>query len=582
MRGVRHLIIVVAVVGLSLCVAGPVGQAMAAIETTLYEPFIEWAAPNATYDGNPFDLPAAVTFTHTQTGTTRTASMFYDGADQWKFRFAGDLTGEWTFTSSSPDADLDGLSGAVVVKPQTAAGTAGYGHIVAHGTKWAWQAGDGQLKPFVPQLVMYSGEPTEYHPGANADKIDQDIDTFLNQHGFNGFHVPSVAGRWFDFEAADHAISVDMTNPDPRTFEALEQLIIKTHAAGGMVHIWAWGDDQRSQTPLDLAGGIGGEVEQRLNEYIAARLGALPGWTMGYGFDLNEWVTAGKLKEWKQAFDAKSGWDHMLGGRPAGPNGGGDHKPAGKWNDGLGYASYEHHKPTYDVYVAALENVNGDDEPLNLPVLSEDRFRIRDKAQYRSKDYTEEDVRRGMWVSTMAGGVGNIWGDLMDPATGEASSPFEHPQWSRTWKDFFDKPGRFTLDMVRRPDLTVGNDTYVLFDPVTRKLIVYAEDTDHIQLKLFKLLTDGDLVELLADPETGGGAGQILAPGPMVRIKAVNTLNVYEEIDLGLADIGHSTQGFKLPGNSDWALELTILPEPTSLALLGVVGLLVGGRRRRR
>ena len=75
------------------------------------------------------------------------------------------------------------------------------------------------------------------------------------------------------------------------------------------------------------------------------------------------------------------GWSHFLGGRPAGPNQGTDHSRDAAWNEGLDYSSYEHHRPTYEVYVAALQAVPG------KPVMSEDRFRIR-RSPYPEKDYS--------------------------------------------------------------------------------------------------------------------------------------------------------------------------------------------------
>ena len=57
------------------------------------------------------------------------------------------------------------------------------------------------------------------------------------------------------------------------------------------MHLWTWGDEQRHMTPARW--GINGNVDRATPErYIAARLGPLPGWTMGYGFDLDEWVNA--------------------------------------------------------------------------------------------------------------------------------------------------------------------------------------------------------------------------------------------------------------------------------------------------
>ena len=72
---------------------------------------------------------------------------------------------------------------------------------------------------FVPQYVMFGG-PHWFHD--KPQLIDDAIQTFLVEHGFNGFHVP-VMCRWFDIEhsTADR-IRSKKPMPDPRTFEALD------------------------------------------------------------------------------------------------------------------------------------------------------------------------------------------------------------------------------------------------------------------------------------------------------------------------------------------------------------------------
>jgi len=99
------------------------------------------------------------------------------------------------------------------------------------------------------------------------------------------------------------------------------------------------------KTPRSLKGGLGGRIDLRLQRYIAARLGPIPGWSMGFGFDLDEWVTADQLKEWHDNMHRHFGWSHFLGGCPAGPNRGTDHSQYLTWNQNLDYGSYEHHQP---------------------------------------------------------------------------------------------------------------------------------------------------------------------------------------------------------------------------------------------
>ncbi|MEM7653174.1 MAG: DUF5060 domain-containing protein, partial [Pseudomonadota bacterium] len=66
----------------------------------LFSPFVEWSVDYPSFSGNPFDVDATVTFTHSQTGETRETGMFYDGDGVWKFRFAGVDDGNWTFATS--------------------------------------------------------------------------------------------------------------------------------------------------------------------------------------------------------------------------------------------------------------------------------------------------------------------------------------------------------------------------------------------------------------------------------------------------------------------------------------------------
>lgn len=192
---------------------------------------IEWSLANPGHRGDPFDLVASATFTHDGSGEKVTTGMFHAGAGTWRFRFTPSRAGRWTFTTASDAKALAGRRGTVTA----AANRGARGFVTAFGSKWGF-GGTGEV--FVPQLVMYAN-PDAYHN--RPDKIDRDIRTFLVEHGFNGFHT-LVFCRWFDIhqERATGIRGKD-PDPDPRTFEALELLIRKTYAAGGIVHIWAWG-----------------------------------------------------------------------------------------------------------------------------------------------------------------------------------------------------------------------------------------------------------------------------------------------------------------------------------------------------
>ena len=58
-----------------------------------------------------------------------------------------------------------------------------------------------------------------------------------------------------------------------------------------------------------------GSVEKRITRYVAARFGAIPGWSVGYGFDLNEFMDGDDLKRWSDYLNPRLGWFHFVGGR---------------------------------------------------------------------------------------------------------------------------------------------------------------------------------------------------------------------------------------------------------------------------
>jgi hypothetical protein len=158
--------------------------------------------------------------------------------------------------------------------------------------------------------------------------------------------------------------------------------------------------------------------------------------------------------------------------------------------------------------------------------MSEDRFRIRTRYD---KDYSEDETRRGLWLSTMAGGVANIWGNLTRPDGEQVSGqslPYPHPEWIRTYSDFFFTHGRFAAMAERATGITDG---VALRSADGQALIVYVEDVDSTEIDLSGLADASPAV-------------------------AVDALAAYEETDLG--SLAPEEQTVELPGASDWAIAI--------------------------
>ncbi len=482
----RGLLLLLTITVTVCCFAEPAKQ------TKLFEP-MDFTISNPTYSGNPFDIVATATMTHERTGHKICSELFYAGGDTWKLRFTGIELGKWTISTESNDPDLAGFEAVVDVQPNPDAP----GFVGNYGSKWI-RTGTG--KAFVPQYAMYTS-PVDYYN--KSERIDRDIEELLVEHGFNGFHT-CVMCSWFDIEKTRASEITDPDpNPDNRTFEALELLIRKVYDAGGVVHIWTWGDEQRRMTPIKW--GLNGKIDRRLQRYICARLGPLPGWSMSYGWDLQEWVKNDGLRTWHQYMHKHMGYSHLLGARAP---------ELTQICNSLDYSSYQQHRPDYKIYAKAINQYP------DKPTFLEDRFRVR-KNVYPDKDYDFDMTRRGLWRSTMAGGAANIWGNLLDPRPDGMMHPYPNKSQIKTWSLFWQN--RFTKHMTPNNSLTDG---VCLKDP-DGLLVLYKENTDSVQMNLSGL--------------------------KIKSITAVDTRTKYKEIPVqGLNAANNQT--FKAPHRSDWAL----------------------------
>jgi hypothetical protein len=483
---------------------------------TLWSPTLEWTLRNDSYEGNPFDLVATVTFTHAEGGDEHVTGMFYAGDDTWKFRFTGTRTGKWSFSTradgesgTTKDDDLHGRGGAIVVSRHPDRKMRGF--ITHRGNKFARQVGGpNDLEGFLPDTFMNQrkfGNPEGYgwtditptltDPGVYEAYMDE-----VEAHGCNGVFV-HVINQWLQAHAQGYD-DRDSVNPDFETFEALESAIIRAHRRGMYVHVWAWGDEARKWTPKGLPGGVNGKVDRRVQRYIAARLGPLPGWVMGYGFDLQEWTEEQDLGAWANYLHERSGWHHMLWAR-----GRSDEALDAKSYSGYGVKSYNE----------IVEKLESDPDRPHL-------FEERDTYLRGRGGLTQDGSRRFMWRQAIAGGMMGFWGHY--PKSYYDKGPYPRPEQFVCFRTFWD--GRFLLDMQPAGDLTDG---FALATRDRKHLVFYSEDTERIMMDL-----------------SGMSGSQ-----PAV---AVDTEKTYREIDIGPLKAGKQT--LKAPYKSDWAIAVGAFP----------------------
>jgi hypothetical protein len=464
---------------------------------TLWAPYLEWVLNNPTHFGNPFDLVATVTFTHSATGKQHKTEMFYAGSNTWRFRFTGTLPGEWSVSTTSTDADLNGHSGTVTIHPNPDPNV--YGFITNVRNKWArFKGNDGAIEAFFPRFVMaFNERPADW----TDSMVDEAVNIFMAGHGFNGMFIFMGAG-WVDANVSGgQFLGTSKRDPDPKAFEALERVITKVHAAGGIVHIWYMGDCRRHQCAQSGFGSVGAQSqsEQRLLRYIAARLGPLPGWIMGYGYDNHEHINTNGLRAWGSYLRARMGWRHFLGARDQGQNINyifwpeADWYSRGNWFNGV----------SYEDLVRVMDSNS------EVPHSFDERW--------WSSRVDEEGQRRLMWRLAMAGGASAIWA-----ADGEGAV-YKNPEWFRTLGAFWHY--RFLSDMVR--DNGLSNDNSRVLRSGTDRLVFYREDARSIQMNL----------------------SDMRGPQPAIAVDAKKT---YAKYTLGILNPGYRT--VDLPYVSDWVV----------------------------
>ncbi len=507
----------------------------------------EWTLKDSSWSGNPFDVVAVVSFIHSSTGEQHSTEMFYVGENQWKFRFTGTRKGKWTFSTSSSDPDLDGHTGSVIVNPRADSNVKGF--LTNKGNKFAIMEEDcDHLSGYIYQVYMNQQDYEQQYKDptrilGNSDRIDLIQDYWNNTHD-NGFKIYffSPFYSWFRIGALSingfsGSSDPDLDSPDPALFDVLEAAINYAYKKGGRTHIWAWGDNDRKQTPNFLPDGLRGEWHRRLIRYIAARLGPLPGWTMSFGFDTIEMPDSEKdCAWWADELNKTMGWDHVL-------------TTCGWENESFGANSYAGFGGRYDL-TTTVTGPSGYDEIkqnleayMNKPSIYEERHTYNRWKCWPievpdSNRLDETGSRRLIWWEAMVGGMGGFFGHFSERFN--EYGPF-HPNGPcdyypeslkrafRTYRKFWEN-GRLKLSMSPDNQRVVSEAKgYCLSTMDQKQFIFYIEDTDSVSIDLSGM------------------------PGNQP-IFTVDTKKNYFETNLGTCVSGDHTINFD--SKSDWVIAI--------------------------
>ena len=508
---------------------------------------VEWTLDNPSFDDNPFDLVATVTFDHGASGAQHVTEMFYVGDGQWSFRFTGTALGRWSFRTSSEDPELDGHSGRARVTRNGDPSIKGF--LTHQGSKYAIRTGnDAHLEGYLLNVYMNQQdyEQQHEHPTRILGHPDRAhlIDRYWEDTRDNGFEVYflSVFYSWFRMGALSiddfsGGADPDLDQPDPALFDTLELAIKHVHERGGRAHIWAWGDNGRKQTPNRLGDGFRGQRHQRLIRYIAARLGPLPGWTINFGFDTIEMPNAeADCIWWADQMNRLMGWPHILSSRGWDSDSFGAHSYAG-------FGGNPYDLETTDKGPADYEEIKQDLEThKDKPSIYEERHTYNRWQCWPSSvpdpdGLDETGCRRLIWWEAMAGGMGGFFGHFstrfndygpFNPDGPCGYHPDSLKRAFRTHREFW--RGRFLLDMQPESDLTDG---YCLASEDGKQCIFYKEQAASVRLDL------------------SGADGAL----PAI---AVDTKAEYQEVPLG--KLPAAAYIWNAPHESDWAIAVGRFP----------------------
>jgi hypothetical protein len=445
--------------------------------------------------------------------------MFYTGDDTWKLRFTPTRTGLWTFSTASADADLTGHTGSIQVAPRADSRVTGF--LTGAGNKYAVMTEDvDHLEGYVYQVFMNQQDfeqqhehPTRILGHPDRATLIEDYWTDTQANGFNVYFF-AVFYSWFRMGALSiddfsGRADPDLDQPDPALFDTLERAIAHAWERGGRTHIWAWGDNDRKQTPNYLADGFRGQRHRRLIRYMAARLGPLPGWSMNFGFDTIEMPNAeADGAWWADEMNRTMGWPHILTSR------GWEDDSFGA-NSYAGFGGHPYDLETTDKGPKDYEEIRQDlaAHPDRPGIYEErhtyNRWKCWPHHVDDPKRLNEVGCRRLIWWQTMAGGMGGFFGHFSERFN--AYGPFnpEGPcgyyprslkRAFRTHREFW-RDGRLKLSMAPDNRRVRGAGGHCLVTADKAHFVFFVEDTNSVTLDLTGMPGEQSLV--LVDARAG-------------------------------------------------------------------------------
>jgi len=442
--------------GAWICVSLAVAQPP---QTRQWEPFevtlrASAELANAYVDGLPDGAKPFVVVTFTGTsgdakGMSYAVPGFWDGGNVWKARFAVPAAGEWSYSSSSPDPGLRGVSGSFQCAGRSDSEKAvnptrhGFVRVARDGPRAGryFEYTDG-----TPFLWIGDTWWPWLKRGFSFTRAKQVID----DRSARGFTIGQVE---FGANHATQLAGADFATPDLDAIHDAERLIAYANSQGITLWVMPWWSER------NLGTRAGAEKMRRWTRYVMHRLAAYNVlWNVGGEYNIYNYGGLG-LQFWKDLgalMHREDPYAHAIGVHNTPPGWmPGEMGASAQWSTG----AVLHDQPWLDFNTSQVGHSKWRNE-LVPRIVSLDYARKPAKPVVVTETWYEfakgsapaMDIRFAAWSAILSGAAGHTygggqqwWADVPDPSLKPRKDAWPRPLLS---VDTLDYPGAVSMGFL--------------------------------------------------------------------------------------------------------------------------------------
>jgi hypothetical protein len=450
----------------------------------------EISIKNPTWTGNPFDVELKGKFTGPQRREVEHRG-FYAGDNTWKIYFMPDVVGEWTYSTESPDSELDSSQRAFQCIPSGL-----QGQLMATGNRWQLSEAGGDV-PVIWNPPVPDGNHWGFRARALSDKSIRDAielaDEVVKARVISIGELLVIPTSWAKDWPQDSVPYVQGQEGTAFHFTFWDRLNAKLDALRdrGLGHyIMFYSDDALVPDRYGLKPKSPEEL--RFFRYAVARLACYPIVLWDTGIDIGEYRDRAWIDWFAVWFKTHDPWHHPVSSRSGGGSGGSLPKQASYFSTGgAGIPS-------------RAELLNLLQRP--IPTVHTDHWR-----PFISRgDWTHDKIRTVQWRCALSGGQASF------PDYNQGTVKFDQVATGARYIGFAAHFFRNELrgdvgDLVPHDELIVSGEYAILSAQTGSEYVVYDEDGGSVTVDLTG--TPGQLKARWYNPRTGKISGETKTSG---------------------------------------------------------------------